>query len=286
MFTELVVPAILSFAVIVLSAAVGLQINTIFDHDLDSIDNRKKGLAQAMDLLGRNQLKLLVAIEFLFCFTFVFLLLLNQGKPALLFMWIAGIFLGYAYSAPPLRLKSRCWLSLGTLLFVLCILPALFVFHTFTSVLGPLFLLFLAGQVLSVYGLILPTEIRDYFEDRAMGIETMTVRLGLVKASFFSIIFLSAGGILTGTALFLRLAYGLKPVLNVFLPTIAVADCIVLRKLKRLHSLSREYTFSKNQSSRAQDIRKLAADSPRLVILASQSAVFMSLILLLGKLLP
>jgi len=285
-FTELVVPAILSFAIIMLSAVVGLQINTLFDHDMDSTDNRKKGLVQALDILGRSGLKLLVAVEFLFGFTLVFLLLLNQGKPVLLFMWMAGIFLGYAYSAPPLRLKSKCWLASGTLLLVLCILPVLFVFRTFASELELLFLIFLAGQVLSVYGLILPTEIRDYFEDSAMGIETMTVRLGLVKASFLSIIFLSVGGILTGTAFFFRLAFGLQPVLNVFLPTIAVADYIVLRKLKMLHSLSREYTSSKNQNSKAEDIRRLAGHSPRWIILASQSAVFMSLILLVGKLLP
>jgi len=285
-FIELVVPAVLSFAVIMLSAVVGLHVNTIFDHDLDSMDNRKKELTQALDRLGPSRLKSLVAVELLFSFTFTFLLSLNQGKPALLFMWMAGIFLGYVYSAPPLRLKSMPWLSLGTLLLVLCIFPVLFVFYTFTSELAPLFLLFLAGQVLSVYGLILPTEVRDYFEDSAMGIETVTVRIGLVKASFLSIIFLSVGGILTGTAFFFRLAYGLQPMLNVFLPTIAVADYIVLRKLKSLHSLSREYASSKDKSSRAQDIRKLAAHSPRWIILASQSAVFMSLILLVGKLLP
>jgi len=285
-FTELVVPATLSFAVIMLSAVVGLQVNTIFDRDLDSMDDRKKGLVQAMDRLGQNRLKSLVAVEFLFCFTFVFLISLNQEKPALLFIWIAGIFLGYAYSAPPLRLKSRCWLSLGTLLLVLCILPVLFVFYTFTSKMNPLFVVFLGGQVLSVYGLILPTEIRDYFEDSAMGVETITVRIGLAKASFLSIIFLSAGGILTGVAFHFRLACGLKTVLNGFLLTIAVADYIVLRKLKMLHSLSKEYASSKHQSSKAQDIRRMAAQSPRWIILASQSAVFMSLILLLGKFLP
>lgn len=282
---ELVVPATLSFAVIIISAVIGLQINTIFDHDLDSADNRKKGLVQAMDHLGRSMIKSLIAVEFVFGFTFVFLLLLTQGKPALLFMWIAGIFLGYAYSAPPLRLKSRCWLSLSTLILVLCILPLLFTFHVFTFKLDPFFLFFLVGQILSVYGLILPTEIRDYFEDSAMGIETMTVRIGLVKSSLFSMIFLGAGGIFTGVAFFHKLAFEFQPMLNVFLLTIAIADYIVLRKLKMLHSLSKEYISSKDQS-KAQDIRRLAAHSPRWIMLASQSAVFMSLMLLVGKFLP
>lgn len=284
-FTELVISAILSFTVIMLSAVIGLQINTIFDHDLDSADNRKKGLVQAMDSLGQSRLKSLVVVEVLISFALAVISSLNQRNPALLLMWAVGIFLGYAYSAPPLRIKSKCWLSLGTLLLVLCVLPVLFVFYTFTSKLNPLFLLFLVGQVLSVYGLILPTEIRDYFEDSTMGIETMTVRIGIVKASSLSIMSLCAGGILTGAAFFLRLAYGFQLVLIVFLPTIAVADYIVLRKLRTLYSLSKEYTSSKG-SSKAQDIRKLAADSPRWIILASQAAVFMSLILLVGKFLP
>jgi len=136
-----------------------------------------------------------------------------------------------------------------------------------------------------MYSLILPTEIRDYFEDSATGIETITIRIGLVKASFLSIVFLGAGGILTGAAFLFKLACGLQPMLNVFILTITVADYIVLRKLKMLRSLSREYASSK-KSSRAQDIRRLVAQSPRWIILASQSAVFMSLILLVGKFLP
>jgi len=281
--TELVIPATLSVAIIMISAVIGLQLNTIFDYDLDSTDNRKKRLVQAMSCLGRNKLKSLVIVEFLLGLAFVFLLLLIQGKPALFFMWIVGIFLAYSYSAPPLRLKSRSWLSLGTLLLVICILPVLFVFYTFTSDLNSFFLLFLTGQALSVYSLILSTEVRDYFEDSALKIETMTVRIGLVKASFLSILLLSAGGILTGAGFFLRLVCGLQPVLNVFLFAIAVTDLIVLRELKTLYSLSKEYMSFENQSSIAQDIRRLSAHSPLWITLASQVAVFMSLILLLGK---
>jgi len=209
-----------------------------------------------------------------------------QGKAALLLMWICGIFLAYAYSAPPLRLKSRSWLSLGTLLLTICVLPLLFVFYTFTSEFDAFFVLFIVGQALSVYSLILLTEIRDYFEDSAMSVQTMTVRLGLVKSSFCSIILLGIGGILTGASFFLRLACGLQPWLNVFLLIIAVAGINVLRSLKTLYSLSKEYTYSKNRNSTAQDIKRLAAHSPKWIILVSQAAVLMSLILLIGKFLP
>ena len=280
---ESVILATLSFAVITFVSAIGAQLNTMFDYDLDSMDPRKKRLVQAMGSLGRSKLKSIIIVEFLLSLPFVFLLLLIQAKPALLFLWVAAHFLAYAYSAPPLRLKSRSWLSMCTLFLVLSILPILFVYYTLTSELNPLFLLFLAGQAMTVYGLIIPTEIRDYFGDRAMGIQTMTVWLGLVNASIFSIVLLSAGGILMGTAFFLTLAFGLQPILNVFLLAIAAADYVVLRKYKTLYSLSKEYMSLNSQSSIAQDIIRLSAHNPQWITLVSQAIVFMSIMLLVGK---
>jgi 4-hydroxybenzoate polyprenyltransferase len=285
-FLELAVPAALVFAIIMLSSLIGLQLNTMFDRDLDCSDERKAKLVQAFGSLRRDRLKLLVVIETLLAVLFVFLLVLDTGKLALLFMWIVGIFLAYAYSAPPLRLKSRSWLAFVALLLSICVLPLLFAFYTFASEVDSHFLVFLVGQALSAYGMILPAEIRDYFGDEAMGIETMTVRIGLVKTSFSSIILLAVGGILTGTAFFARLANGPQPTLNIFLLSIAAADLFVLRKLVTLHFLSREYASSKNQDSVAQEIRRVASHSTQWTILVSQTAIFMSLILLVGKFLP
>jgi len=280
---ETVVLAALSFAIITFVSAMGAQLNTISDYELDSNDPRKERLVQGMAGLGRSRLTSFVIVEFLFSLALVFLLLLIRGKPALLFMWIAGIFLAYAYSAPPLRLKSRSWLAMCTLFLVLSILPILFVYSTFTDELEPLFLLFLAGQAMTVYGIIIPTETRDYFGDKAMGVETMTVHLGFVKASLFGILLLSVGGMLMGTAFFLKLALGLQPVLALFLLAIAVADYIVLRKYKELYFLSKEYMSTKDQSAIAQDIVKLSAHNPKWITLVSQAIVFMSLMLLVGK---
>ena len=144
------------------------------------------------------------------------------------------VFLAYTYSAPPLRLKSRSWLAVIALLIVLSILPILFVYHTFSSKLNPFFLLFLSGQALTVYSVIIPAEIRDYWGDKALGIETMTVKLGLVKASLFALILLSTGGILCGTGLFLKLASGTYPALTVLLLIMVVAYYNILRKYKPL----------------------------------------------------
>lgn len=283
---ELAIPVALVSTIITLVSAAAAQVNTLADYELDSKDSRKKELVQAMSLLGKDKLISFMAIELLLSLAFVLLLYLIQGKPALLLIWAVAVFLAYSYSASPLRLKSRSWLAVITLLVVLSILPVTFVYHTFASELDPLFPLFLSGQTLTVYGVIVPAEIRDYFGDRAMGIDTVTVRLGLAKASLFSIVLLSVGGVLCGTGFLLRLAYGSYPALTIFLLIVAFAYFYVLRKYNRLYSLSKRYIISEDQSSIAQDIERLSAHNPHWITLITQTIVFMSLVLLAGKLLP
>ena len=280
---ELLIPVALVYAIITLVAAVAAQINTMADYELDLKDSRKKELVKAMKSVGRGKIKTLMVIELLLSLIFIVLLGQTRGKPALLLMWAAAVFLAYAYSSKPLRLKSRSWLAVLTLLIVLSILPVGFVYYTFTSELDFLFLIFLSGQALTVYGVIVPAEIRDYFNDKAMGIQTMTVQLGLVKASLFSIVLLSVGGFLAGTGFLLELVYGSHQVLLVFLLVMAIVYGFVLRKYKRLYSLSKKHLTSKDSDSIAQEIEKLAAQNPQWITIITQSIVFMSIILLVSK---
>jgi len=282
---DTVVLVTLSFAVINLSSAIGAQVNTLSDYELDLKDDRKKQLVEALNEFGQKKLKCLLIIEFLSALTLVLLLVTIEGKPALLLLWVVGISLGCAYSALPLRLKSRSWLALGSLVLVLSILPTFFVYYTITTELNPLFLISLAGLTLTVYGLIVPTETRDYFGDKVMGIETMTVHLGLAKASLFGIALLVVGSMLMGTGLFFGLFYGHYPVLIVFLPAIAAAVFVVLRPYKRLYSLSKECESSNAANQVAKEIVDLSANNPKWIMLVTQSYSLTSIVLLLSKLL-
>ncbi len=96
-------------------------------------------------------------------------------------MWIIGISLGWIYSAQPIRFKARSWLAPVSLILVLGIFPGPFAYFTFTTTIQTFFLLALIGLAMTIYGVIIPTEIRDYFGDKTMQIETMTVHLGLVR---------------------------------------------------------------------------------------------------------
>jgi len=282
-FIDLIALVALSFTIINLSSAIGAQVNTLSDYELDSKDERKKQLVAATNSLGQDRLKKLLIVEFVVTLVLVSLFMLILGKPILLFMWIIGISLGYCYSAAPLRLKSRFWLAPVSLILVLGVFPVLFAYYTFSSEMNLLFIISLTGLALTIYGVIVPTEIRDYFGDKAMGIETMTVHLGLVKASFLSITLLAVGAALTVTAFFFELAYGRHPLPSVFLLAVPVVVFFVMTKFKQLYSLSKEYVASKHENSIAEQIVSLSAHNPQWIMLITQTYSIMSIILLVGK---
>ncbi len=282
-FLELLILVVLSFTVINLSSAIGAQVNSISDYELDMRNYRKKELVEALRDFGQGRLQKVLVAELVATLCLVIWFMLVGAKPVLLLLWVIGITLGCVYSAPPLRVKSRSWLAPVTLILVLAIFPLLFAYLTFTSSFEPVFLLILGGLASTVYAVIVPTEIRDYFEDKAMGIETMTVRLGLVRASLLGILLLSFGGILIGTGFFIMFVSGQFPVLGILVAAVAVADLVVVRKLLKLYALSIKYENSESQNPIAEEITGLSANNPKWIMLVTQTYSILSIILLISK---
>ncbi|MFH0896473.1 MAG: prenyltransferase, partial [Candidatus Bathyarchaeota archaeon] len=249
----------------------------------DLQDFRKKELVKALNDFGHSRLKKALIAEFIITFAIVVIFMLVRTNPVLLFMWIVGISLGYLYSAPPLRIKSRSWWAPVTLSLVLAIFPVLFAYFTFTAEIEFPFLLAISGLALTVYGVIIPTEIRDYFGDKEMGIETMTVRLGLVKASLLSMVLLSLGGILIGAAFLIKFVQGIHPILSLLFIVITAVDFLVLQKFKKLYKLSQEYKNSDNQKSFEREITDFSADNPKWIMLVTQTYSGISAIMLVSK---
>jgi 4-hydroxybenzoate polyprenyltransferase len=277
----LVLQAGLVLAVLTFVSAVGAQLNTLSDRELDLKEPRKQYLVRALDALGQGRLKRILILEFLASLPFFIVLVSIQPEPVLVLLWIFGHFLAYAYSVAPMRLKSRSWLAMLSLLLVLSILPVSFVYLTFTNEVTPLFLLFLAGQAMSVYAVIVPTETRDYWIDKANGVKTMTVWLGLVKASILAITLLSVGGILMGTAFALAI-FMQFPVLAVSLLAILAADVVILRNYRTLYELSKQYSSTRDNST-AERIVELSARNPKWINLAQLSVLTLAVALLVAK---
>lgn len=279
---ELALLIVLSFAIINLSSAIGAQANTLSDRELDSKDERKKRLVEAMNSFGANRLKKVLAIEFALTLTLVLLFMLVQQKPILLVLWIVGISLGCAYSLLPTRLKSRNWLAPISLILVLAFFPVLFAYYTFTTEFNLFFLMSLTGLALTVYGVIIPTEIRDYFGDKGMGIETLTVHVGLVKASVMAMALLTMGATLISLAFLLQFTYTNHLFLAVLLIAIPIAVSVVLKGFRKLYSLSKEYMTSKSQIVE-EKIVQLSAHNPQWIMIITQTYSIISVILLLSK---
>ena len=273
---------ILSFFTITMVAAWGAQVNTLYDYEIDSRDERKADLVQAMEYLGARKIKGFIVLEFALSLVFLFILVYLQGNLILLLIFVIGSFITYAYSAPPIRLKSRSWLQVVGIFFVLSILPLLFVYYTFTATFDLLFLLFIVGHTLTVYSIIIPAEIRDYWGDKALNVETMTVRIGLVKASLAGIVMLSTGGLLTGIAYLLRLV-ALSPLLTISLIVMVIIYAIILRKYRRLYTLSKEYEASTESDIIAEQIINLSARNPKWITMVTQASVLVAIVFLIGK---
>lgn len=283
-FAGLVVPLVLAFAVISLVGAFAAHINTMADYELDKNDETKKDLVVAMAHVGKSKLKKLMVLELSLSLFFLLILTFSQGKLAFVFLWAVAAFLAYAYSAAPLRFKSRSLAAPITLMIVLSILPVTFVTYAFTPAPDWFFFVFLAGQALTVYGVIVPAEIRDYFSDKATGTVTMTVRLGLVKASLLGLALLTVGGSLCAAGFTLKLSAISLPFLSVLLVVMAAGYAYVLSKYWKLLHLSRRLGNSQ-QPAVEQEIVDLAAKNPKWITIVTQTIVFMSIVLLIAKIL-
>jgi 4-hydroxybenzoate polyprenyltransferase len=281
--TSLAVLIILSFTIINGSSAIGAQINTLSDYELDLKDSRKKNLTNAVDTIGKKWIKILLLVEFLITLALVILFIYINNNPWLLLMWIIGISLGWIYSAPPIRLKARSWLAPISLILVLGIFPVLFAYFTFATNVQPFFLLALIGLAMTIYGVIIPTEIRDYFGDKTMQIKTMTVHLGLVKACVVSIILISIGAIFFITAYLLEWINGPRPLLSLILLSIPVSVLFVLTKIKKLHSLSKQYMNSQGNTTLKEQIVNISAHNPKWIMIITQTYSILSIILLINK---
>lgn len=220
--------------------------------------------------------------EFLLSLPLVYLLVTYRANLTLLLIWGVGSFLTFFYSAPPIQLKSRSWLQVLAIMLVLSIFPLLFMFYTLTATFDFIFLWFLLGHTMIIWSIIVPAEIRDYFGDKALDVETATVRLGLEKASRASAVLLAVGTLIAGEALFIHLVMETHILLTVSLLAMAAATIVILRHIIRLNTLSTEYEATKDQKL-TEAIVNLSSNNPKWITLVTQASVLVSIVLLVGK---
>ena len=282
---KLLVTTFLSLLVIIIVSLVGAQINTLSDFELDSTDPRKKEITQNLKELGPKNVKMAILFELLLSAILVSLLTFMSGQYIQLTIYISALILTQAYSAPPLRLKGRSTLSMISLSLVLSVLPAIFIYLTFTNEFSMLFILFLIGQTLTVYSLIIPTETRDYFVDKAMRLKTMAVWLGLSRATLLAIALLALGATLSISAFLMTPVITKNPLLMLAPFTMVGADLYIFREYFKLYNLAKRHEAEEVDSKGliGEMMVELSSENPKWITITTQAIIFVNLIYLAGK---
>jgi 1,4-dihydroxy-2-naphthoate octaprenyltransferase len=188
LFSLIVLEGFIMFFVIY---AMGDMINCLVDRELDA--SYKTRLSNAVYGLGVNNVRNLVIAEGVLALLLAIHLSFATGRWLILGLVLIGIFLGVQYSTGPIFFKSRgVWhlICLWLLLYFLPMLCAsLFAQDTLTWQ-----IIALAATYATVeMGIILINTSEDLPEDRAMGVRTTTVALGLNRT-----IALATGMVLVG----------------------------------------------------------------------------------------
>jgi len=270
--------------VLVTSNLQGLHVNMLSDYEIDK--KYKDFLPASIDTLGKRTFKVILLIECLLAFSSVLFLTVLLRKKVLLVLWVIGDFVGFAYSLKPLRLKSNPVLNPISLVMVLCILPMVWVYYVFASSMTLAFSLFCGGIVLGVMGLVLPTELEDFPEDKSAKVRNPTQTLGPLRTSKLAIFATAASVSLASMGAGLGFLGTKTPWL--WLPATSVmviAHGFVIKKLLALEETCRQYeNATVNEQTRLMaKIKAITHQSPRWFGLVAWSGIFAGFLLYLSK---
>lgn len=271
---------LLSFLVITIVSLVGAQINSISDYDIDLKDPLKKPLTKQLEEFGVRKLRGVIIIELLISTLFTSLLFYLRQEPIQVAIYLLATFLTYAYSANPFRLKGKTILGMLSLCLALSLLPAAFIYYSFTSQISTLFTIFLLGQTLTVYSLIIPTETRDYFGDKAMGVRTMTVWLGLSKATILASVLLVVGAVSSIYAFLATPTFSSNILLRLAPLVMVGVDLFILKAYHQLFRLSRKYEVTESDLKEVvgAEVVRFSSLNPRWITLTTQAIVFVNVV--------
>jgi 4-hydroxybenzoate polyprenyltransferase len=233
------------------------QVNCLADYELDK--RYKSRLPRSIDILkGPRTIWSMIAVETMVASAIVVYLAISESRVGLVVLWVVGLFLVAAYSLEPLRFKRRGFLNLVTLSLILYFLPSLYIYYALAPNMKILPLLALLGFSTQMIGLLLVNQIEDFHEDKEMNVLTSTVRWGLKKASFISLLFTAVMSVVL-LVVFSILAR--NPYAFVGVAVMLLAYAATLRYHFKLFEAATSWEATHVQVA-AQRVRQLAAQVP------------------------
>ncbi|MGC7102111.1 UbiA family prenyltransferase [Amycolatopsis lurida] len=171
--------------------SLGDMVNCMADRDLDSV--YKTRLSRAAYRVGARRIGWIVAVETVAGVALAVHLSVVTGRWAILALVLAGVFLGLEYSLGPVHFKRRGLGHLACLWLLLYFLPVVCA-GLLVAPFSMANLVLAASYATAGMGIILVNTSEDLVEDRAAGVRTTTVALGLVTTVRLAAVMVAIGG--------------------------------------------------------------------------------------------
>jgi 4-hydroxybenzoate polyprenyltransferase len=179
LFAVSVLEGLLIIALLMFAA---LGINAVIDREIDAkYASEKKRIPRALERLGVRRALLLIAGQTALACALSFHLAWHfQSWFPIVWFAIETLFV-FGYSVPPLQFKLRGVVPHGlSLLLASGIMPFALSAYTYLGRVPSSLFVFIAGFALVQYGFEFSNQALDYLEDKAEGLQTPAVRLGLI----------------------------------------------------------------------------------------------------------
>lgn len=170
----------------------GDMINCLADRDLDAV--YKTHLSEAVKGLGVRNVKWQLALTVLAALGLAAHLSWVTRRPDILGLVVAGFALGSQYSVGPLRLKGRGLWQVAALWAVIFVGPMLLVGRVLGAEPWPALLVLIGSYGAMQQGIVLVNTAEDFTEDRAAGIRTTAVSIGMNGCLALATLMVAAGG--------------------------------------------------------------------------------------------
>ncbi|MFO7992211.1 MAG: UbiA family prenyltransferase, partial [Thermoplasmata archaeon] len=157
----------------------------------------------AVNTLGKKTVKSMITIEAV-AIIIITSYLFTNGYIITSILALSGMIFGYIYSAEPIRVKKRGFLSPFPVLIGLYTLPVLGGWFIFHSNLSMFIIVFSIGYALINEGITLVNTCEDYDEDKSEGITTWAHLFSLRKTMKIAYIFTIVGGVIAVIGVFFK----------------------------------------------------------------------------------
>ena len=169
------------------------NINCLYDVRID--EKYKEHMSNAVKTLGKAKVKTLIILEAIAISGLITFLFLN-GYIITALLSLSGLIFGYIYSAEPIRIKGKGFLSPLPVLIGLYTLPILGGWFIFQNSLTLYIVVFCIGYALLNEGITLVNTCEDYKEDMEEGIKTWAHVLDMRKTMRIAFFFTTFGGLI------------------------------------------------------------------------------------------